>query len=485
MLRIGSKKHVLSFRLSKRLGFLVTRSCRNTTVRFADYNQGKAVSLSADWLWSQRFVIHHQLPGFICEDHQILDEDNSQSDEGVYVEVYEFSVLQPRLSELLNIAKNCLLPVPVVRPSEPELERYVSEPTAPYAEFEVSGKVYRVTRERVNSLSPVFSAMISERWSSNKSVHHLQEEARTKPFAGDFFGFLSEGTVHITTFNLLGLLILANKYMVDDLVSLCASFIESHVLSGKASIAAVLRLWLHTKHFMEQDFLLDFLRMNMTDVLIAPDFLNLDLEDIETLLGDTRESTIVLENEELVLNSLLKWDRKNRLGLKKVCKLVDAKALQPGKLLLYERNFDEEDVLEAFKFHACPFDVRYQKQLNCAKSRRLYLNRKCTGVSFPVSSSCADRYDTLWIQQSYSSDSGKLKLSFTNIGKDCGGIDLAVVLHSATGHVHAVVQERLVGANCSHDFYLRLDNAQDIGKIDIVPQCMFPSILPAKRKLNF
>ena len=494
---IYCKKHVVRFRLSKRLEFVLLRTTGNRSrcVRFVDFNRGQSVSLSADWLWNQRFAILHKLPGYVCEDHEIRSEEDEESDRGVHLDIYEFLVLKPRLTELLNILRQHSLPVPQAAITSPSttIPCATEAPTA-LVDFDVCGKLFRVPRDRIMKLSPVLSTMISARWSFSESAeqtaHKLREDEEAAPYVGEFFRFLHTGgaEVNLDRLNLLPLLKLANKYMVDELCKHCQDFLEQYISSGAVSAAEALRLWLCVRDISPDEcggVLLGFLRMNMTDVATSAEFLDLEYDHLQRLLVD-QGPPIAVESEELLLKCLLKWSRKHESA--SIRELVQAKALDPDNLLLHESLFEKDAVLDALKFHACPFQVRRARQVPSLTMRagRVYLCNKVSQAGwFCISSSSADRTERARLKLSRESAT-LLNLSFEKIDlEDCGGIDIALVFHTFNKRrqVRAVFREHIPGTRCKHDVQIRLE--ENDFDVEIVAECTFVPTPLAKRKLVF
>ena len=491
---IYTKKHVISLRLSKRLDFVAIRSTTRTggQVKLVDNNARRSVSLNPDWLWNQRFVILHKLPGYVCRDDHIRGLEHKLADElGIYMEIYEFLLLQPRLSELLSVVRNgklYALPPPVVSSPPPPPPPSPPPTGDSTVRFEVSGRVYGVARARIETYSCVLSTMISARWSSTgQDVYRLDEDDSVAPFAGDFFGFFNAGGhVEMERSKLVPLMTLADKYCVDRLTKECSAFLQKYVSSG-VSAADALGLWNCCKRLSPEcsRVLLAHLCMNMTETVSCTEFLSLDYDSLKALL--LGECAVVLESEQLLLESLRKWNRKRRDEWP-IHELVDARALQPDKLLLYEDVFDKEQFVDALRYHACPFEVRYARQLfrNAPFRARTYLCDKATEAGeFRISSSSADRNDCLRVVEVRNTEGKRLRLTFEKLSGAYGGLDVTLVFYADTGgarQILDVLHERLDGSECSHALYVRIVEALEV---EIIAECRFLPHLPAKRKLVF
>ncbi|XP_023023367.2 transport and Golgi organization 10 isoform X1 [Leptinotarsa decemlineata] len=174
--------------------------------------------------------------------------------------------------------------------------------------LQVGSKEYGAHRIILCASSDVFQAMLmSPEWTEwHESRVQLQEMTICEPYFHMFLEYFYTGKILITHTNVMPILALADKYIVRSLTRTCLNYMCKHV--PHASSHNQLFSWLqysmvcgHQKVF---DTCQNFIKWNFESVANTPDFSNFD---IDTFVRILQQSDIVVHNEMVLYNCVVRW----------------------------------------------------------------------------------------------------------------------------------------------------------------------------------
>jgi len=124
--------------------------------------------------------------------------------------------------------------------------------------------------------------------------------------ANAFFRYIYAGQVKLNSNKVLGLLVLADKYNIPDLKDCCASYMRNNLVSLPDQSKAI--LWyqyaLACNCLQLQDACLTYIVLNMDTVIQSSDWACLDKENLISIL---KRSDMVVENEYVLLQAVVRW----------------------------------------------------------------------------------------------------------------------------------------------------------------------------------
>lgn len=118
--------------------------------------------------------------------------------------------------------------------------------------------------------------------------------------------YIYTGQVRLNSDKVLGLLVLADKYSVPDLKDSCASYMRNNLVSLPDQSKAI--LWyqyaLACNCLDLQDACLNYIVLNMDTVIQSSDWVCLNKENLIAVL---KRSDMVVENEYVLLQAVIRW----------------------------------------------------------------------------------------------------------------------------------------------------------------------------------
>ncbi|KAK9884631.1 hypothetical protein WA026_007471 [Henosepilachna vigintioctopunctata] len=187
--------------------------------------------------------------------------------------------------------------------------------------LKVAGKEYGAHRLILCGSSDVFQVMLMKpEWSEwHESTVELKELPQCENVFHLFLEYFYTGKLLITHTNVMPILALADKYIVKGLSRICLQYMCNHV--PHASSHNQLFTWLQYAQSCGHNDITkicqDYIKWNFQLVANTPDFSNIDPE---TLLYLLKQNDLVVYNEMMLYNCVVRW-----LDLQKV-KLVNEKS---------------------------------------------------------------------------------------------------------------------------------------------------------------
>ncbi|KAK1135303.1 hypothetical protein K0M31_008068 [Melipona bicolor] len=172
----------------------------------------------------------------------------------------------------------------------------------------VNGIEYPAHRLILCASSDVFQVMLmSPQWSeSQESRVTLQETPQCVPIFSEFLRYFYTGQIRINYGVVLPILSLADKYNVEDLISLCLDYMQNHI--ALAAIHGTLVSWLqytsNCGHHNITQACQNFIKWNLELVAKTADFGNFDLDILVSLL---HQSSLVIKDEMTLYKCLESW----------------------------------------------------------------------------------------------------------------------------------------------------------------------------------
>lgn len=182
-------------------------------------------------------------------------------------------------------------------------ERLLSDIT-----LEVDGKRFPAHRLILCASSDVFQVMLmSSNWTeSNESNIVLQEEANCSKVFPEFLAYLYTGRIEVNQQNVLPLLVLADKYNINDLVSLAVDYMVSHIVNAaeKELVVSWLQYTLDTGHRAVAAACFDFICWNFELVSDKGDFITFECDVLVSFLKCTH---LVVKDELTLFKKVTIW----------------------------------------------------------------------------------------------------------------------------------------------------------------------------------
>lgn len=183
--------------------------------------------------------------------------------------------------------------------------------------LKVGNKVHAAHKLILCAFSDVFQAMLMRRewaeWSESHVV--LQELPQCEPVFHHFLEYFYTGKILITHTNVMGILCLADKYIVKSLTRLCTEYMCQHI--SHAASHNVLFSWLQytisCNHEEAALKCMNYVKWNLESVANTPEFGDFDAELFSTVL---QQNDLVVYNEMVLFNFVLRW-----LDLQKIAML--------------------------------------------------------------------------------------------------------------------------------------------------------------------
>lgn len=156
--------------------------------------------------------------------------------------------------------------------------------------------------------SDVFRVMLTNpTWlESNRPKIVLKEEPECICVFKDFLRYLYTGQIHLTHNSVLAILMLADKYNIDDLQELCKKYMCSHLVSTIEHNRAM--SWLQYSYIGGHRHLAmecyQFILWNFHKVICTHDFL---MTDKDVLVSLIRRSDLVVPDEYTLFKGVARW----------------------------------------------------------------------------------------------------------------------------------------------------------------------------------
>ena len=169
-------------------------------------------------------------------------------------------------------------------------------------------KTYYAHKLVLSCSSDVFRVMLTQpQWAdSQRDRIVLTEEPVCLKEFDIFMQYLYCGCIRLTHYNVLPVLMLADKYNVCDLREICVIFMETHIVCVLQHNHAV--SWFQYAnvcgHRQLAKTCYNFIKWNFHKVCSTEDFCSLEYDYLIKLL---RDSDIVVPNEFIVYEAVLKW----------------------------------------------------------------------------------------------------------------------------------------------------------------------------------
>lgn len=168
---------------------------------------------------------------------------------------------------------------------------------------------YPAHRVILSASSDVFQVMLlNPHWSECKeSVINLVEDPQSCLVFPQFLKYLYTGQVRISVETAYGILSLADKYNIKDLIVLCRDYMAKNIaMAGKKGY---LISWLQytlsfTYHQALTNELKNFLRLNIDVVGYSRDFIDIDPNNLVVLL---QQNDLVIKNEAALFDIVERW----------------------------------------------------------------------------------------------------------------------------------------------------------------------------------
>ncbi len=193
--------------------------------------------------------------------------------------------------------------------------------------------------------------------------------------------------------NVIPLLVLANKYNISELEKSCELYALSLVFNG-TPVELIIDWWLVAGQLnlsILRQKCQEYMILNMDMVLKSEYFLDFEYHDVLALL---KERNLVVTNEITLYCAIWRWlsqeSRQDQLPdyFKELMSHIKFCMMSTEQLLTIETKLPHElkclisgQLLEAFKFHALPFDKRAKMGLGASDSHRLYTQAQSKGPS--------------------------------------------------------------------------------------------------------
>ncbi|XP_074646643.1 BTB/POZ domain-containing protein 17-like [Tubulanus polymorphus] len=214
--------------------------------------------------------------------------------------------------------------------------------------------------------SPVFKAMLTPRshWSESSSDRiTLEEDPICRDSFDSFLRYLYSGRVDLDCDSALPMLMLADKYQVSDLSTICIEYMIERVAPDRALLWY--RYTAASVHAELHDICKKSVAWNFDTVLASSDFLALDADSLAEFLA---HSNIVVRDEFTVFEGVQRWVRANRAKnttTRRLTSLIRFPMIPARRLprLLESENRVESYILEKMeesrRFHAVPPPVKW------------------------------------------------------------------------------------------------------------------------------
>ena len=195
------------------------------------------------------------------------------------------------------------------------------------------------------------------------------------------------GQVNLTTQNVLGLLVLADKYNVPDLKECCSGYMSRHLVSTPDSNRAV--TWyqyaIACNSISLQESCFSYIVLNTDTVIQSPHWIYLDQGNLIMLL---QRSDLVVESEYILLQAAVRWlsdsirEEQLKENLEKVLPYIRFPMLLPEHLSEFEESDFEQNnhelfspyLLAAYRYHALSIKGKKDHRLTVPKTQFLYRN---------------------------------------------------------------------------------------------------------------
>ena len=191
-------------------------------------------------------------------------------------------------------------------------------------------------------------------------------------------------------------MVLANKYNVTDLEETCELYVLNLVFNG-TPIDQIIDWWMIAGQLnlrVLRRKCHEYMILNMDMVLRSDMFLEFDFDDVQQLL---QERNLVVSKEINLYCSAWKWmsqpQRKDKMTyhFKELMSSINFTMMSTEELINIDsklpnelKSLISEQLLNAFKFHAMPFEKRAHMGLAKCDSPRLYTNSRGHSLSAGV-----------------------------------------------------------------------------------------------------
>ncbi|XP_070546799.1 BTB/POZ domain-containing protein 17-like [Ptychodera flava] len=253
-------------------------------------------------------------------------------------------------------------------------ETYVSSLSSQFNKPDLSdvvlkvGKVsYHTHRFLLAHFSDVMRTMLTEsRWrDSQQAKVKLQETPECATVFGDFLKFMYNGQIELKISRALPVLVLADKYNVTLLKSVCEDYMARQVIQSR-NVQGALQWWEHAKTYNLKHLELECLELiqeSLNAAIKTPEWLNLSIDQLCTIL---ESSDVVVQDEYTLYQGVESWlqsaNHKANISeyLDRVLPLLRFTQMTPQQIDVIEKSLLSKQysnkftsyVLQAYKFFA-------------------------------------------------------------------------------------------------------------------------------------
>lgn len=186
---------------------------------------------------------------------------------------------------------------------------------------------------------------------------------------------------------MLGLLVLADKYNIPDLKDCCSTYMSCHLVSTPDTNKSI--TWYQyavaCNSYELQHACFNYIRLNMDTVIMSPDWVYIDKENLILLL---QRSDVIVESEYVLLLAVVRWICEEgricdiKLNLKSILPYIRFPMILPEHLAEFEETeFEREHhelfscyLLSAYRYHALSIKGKKDPMPDVPRSQFLYRN---------------------------------------------------------------------------------------------------------------
>ncbi|XP_061163352.1 BTB/POZ domain-containing protein 17-like [Saccostrea echinata] len=156
--------------------------------------------------------------------------------------------------------------------------------------------------------SDVFKTMLtSPTWpEAFTSQISLEEEPECQDVFEDFLQYLYTGRIHLSQTSVLPILILADKYNINDLSDVCINYMSSHCVAppSQSRVISWLKYAIMCDHKQLQEICEEYITWNFQYVMNTPDFMGISSD---MLIKFLRSSDIIVDDEYTLYEKVKLW----------------------------------------------------------------------------------------------------------------------------------------------------------------------------------
>ena len=323
----------------------------------------------------------------------------------------------------------------------------------------VGMRQYHVSKKCL-SKSPVLRVMLTSRnWKdSTLPVIRLSEMDEAMPHMEHVLRFMHTGKIDITQENIVGLILVADKYNISHLGALCERAMNKFVFSG-VRVEQVIQWWITTKDLNFNSMCKEYLQLNLMSVFSSELFFDIGLDELVSLLeGDAQ----VIDSEYTLAWHVLKWLRINdrMADLRVIMPHINLTAMSHEELMEIESflmdNGQGYALYEANNFRPSPFRFKEQCPMRIYTSKGQEI--PCRREPFAKYSDVSSHLSVMYLTSHGPHEIHVLTKQLE--GNDISSVDLSIVVHS-TGNkikfVKGVFKVTLpIRGRCGHKLSIKI-----------------------------